>query len=59
MYEVIVKGLEGVGVQAAFGGAGDNAAEHCWRSSTRIGSDPSWRAIDCLVEMVEQRFRRE
>ena len=26
VYEAIVKGLEGVGVQAAFGGAGENAA---------------------------------
>src|SRR3981081_1447775 len=26
VYEAIVKGLEGIGVQAAFGGAGDNAA---------------------------------
>src|SRR4030081_3899762 len=26
VYEAIVKGLEGIGVQAAFGGAGENAA---------------------------------
>ena len=26
VYEAIVKGLEGIGVTAAFGGAGENAA---------------------------------
>ena len=26
VYEAIVKGLEGIGVEAAFGGAGENAA---------------------------------
>jgi acetolactate synthase-1/2/3 large subunit len=60
VYEAIVTGLEGIGLEATFGGAGENAASImlALRHSNRIPPNVV-RHEHAVVEMVEQRFRRE
>ena len=63
VYEAIVKGLESVGVEAAFGGAGENAAglmlalkdSERW-ALPRFSTSPDG-TIAGVVEMVEERLR--